>query len=93
MNKQISLAEAKATLSECIRQVETGKTVLITRHGRPVAALVGAKDLENFERLRKAGPDGGLASLAGGWEGSEELSRLLDESDRIGQRNRLSLED
>jgi prevent-host-death family protein len=87
MNKQISLAEAKATLSECIRKVESGKTLLITRHGKPVAALVRAKDLENFERLKKAGPEGGLASLAGGWKESEEFVRILDESSRVGQRN------
>ena len=87
MNKQISLAEAKATLSECIRKVESGKTLLITRHGKPVAALVRAKDLENFERLKKAGPEGGLASLAGGWTDSEEFVRILDESSRVGQRN------
>ena len=92
MKKNISLAEAKATLSECIREVENGKSVLITRHGKPVAALVRAKDLENFDRLKKAGPEGGLASLAGGWEGSEELSRFLSESIRIGQRDVLSLE-
>ena len=91
MNESVSLAEAKATFSECIRQVENGKSLLITRHGKPVAALVRAEDLENFERLRKAGPNGGLASLAGGWEGSEELASLLDESRRIGQRNVESL--
>jgi prevent-host-death family protein len=87
MNKQISLAEAKATLSECIREVENGKSLLITRHGKPVAALVRAKELEHFERLKKAGPNGGLASLAGGWEDSEELVRILNESSRVGQRN------
>jgi prevent-host-death family protein len=87
MNKPISLAEAKATLSECIRRVESGKTLLITRHGKPVAALVRAKDLENFERLKKAGPEGGLASLAGGWKDSEEFVRILGESSRVGQRN------
>jgi prevent-host-death family protein len=87
MNNQISLAEAKATLSECIRKVENGKTMLITRHGKPVAALVRAKDLESFERLKKAGPRGGLASLAGGWEDSEELANILEESSRVGQRN------
>jgi prevent-host-death family protein len=87
MIKQISLAEAKATLSECIRKVESGKTLLITRHGKPVAALVRAKDLENFERLKKAGPEGGLAGLAGGWKDSEEFVRILDESSRVGQRN------
>jgi prevent-host-death family protein len=87
INDQISLAEAKATLSECIRKVENGKTMLITRHGKPVAGLVRAQDLENFERLKKAGPNGGLASLAGGWKDSEELASILDESSRIGQRN------
>ena len=87
MDDQISLAEAKAKFSECIRKVENGKTLLITRHGKPVAALVRAKDLENFERLKKAGPNGGLASLAGGWEDSEEFVRILDESSRVGQRN------
>jgi prevent-host-death family protein len=87
MKKLISLAEAKATFSECIREAESGKEVLITRHGKPVAALVRAKDLEKFVRLKKAGPEGGLASLAGGWEESEELVRILDESSRVGQRN------
>ena len=36
MEKSISVAEAKATLSECIRQVESGSPMLITRHGKPV---------------------------------------------------------
>ena len=92
MNKRISLAEAKASFSECIREVENGKAVLITRHGKPVAALVRPQDLDILERLRKAGPEGGLASLAGGWEGSEELARHLDESVRVGQRNSVSLD-
>ena len=30
MEKSISVAEAKATLSECIRQVESGSLMLIT---------------------------------------------------------------
>ena len=87
MTKRLSVAETKATFSECIREVEGGKSVLITRHGKPVAALVRPQDVENIERLRKAGPEGGLASIAGGWEGSDELARLLDESVRVGQRD------
>ncbi len=85
MNKYVSLAEAKATFSECIREVEKGKPVRITRHGKPVAALVSPEDLDHLERLRKAGPDGGLASIAGGWDGSDELVSILDESTRTGQ--------
>jgi prevent-host-death family protein len=92
MNKEISLAEAKATLSECIREVEKGQSVLIKRHGKPVAALVQPQDLENLERLRKAGPEGGLISLAGGWEGSEELLQILDESVRFGRRDNVELD-
>jgi hypothetical protein len=63
------------------------KQALITRHGKTVAVLVRAQDLENFDRLKKAGPNGGLASLAGGWEDSEELADILDESSRVGQRD------
>jgi prevent-host-death family protein len=87
MNKNISIAEAKATFSECLRRVESGSTVRITRRGRVVAALVCPDELEHLERLKKSGPAGGLASLAGGWEGSEELIKILETSPRIGQRD------
>jgi prevent-host-death family protein len=66
VKKEISVAEAKTQLSGCIRQVENGNSLLITRHGKAVAALVPAEDLQHLERLRKAGPEGGLASIAGG---------------------------
>ena len=92
MDKSISVAEAKATFSECIRQVESGSPVLITRHGKPVAALVRPGDLEHLERLRKAGPESGLASIAGGWENSEELATILDASPRHGHRDVADLE-
>jgi len=87
MDKNVSIAEAKATFSDCIRQVEAGSSVLITRHGKPVAALVRPGDLEHLERLKKAGPESGLAGIAGGWENSEELSTILDRSPRLGQRD------
>ena len=92
METSIPVAEAKAKFSECIRKVEAGNAVLITRHGRPVAALVSPGDLEHLARLRKAGPEKGLASVAGGWENSEELASILDASSRQGQRNTPNLE-
>ncbi|MBW1790038.1 MAG: type II toxin-antitoxin system Phd/YefM family antitoxin [Deltaproteobacteria bacterium] len=92
MDKSISVAEAKAHFSDCIRQVEAGSPVLITRHGKPVVALVRAGDLEHLERLRKAGPESGLAGIAGGWENSEELATILDESPRHGRRDTADLE-
>ena len=78
MSKNISIAEAKAHLSVCIREAEQGESILITRHGKPVAALVAATHLEQLERLRKAGPQSGLASLAGGWAGSDELVHQIE---------------
>jgi len=86
MNKSISVAEAKARFSECIRQVESGSPVLITKHGKSVAALVRPDDLEHLERLRKAGPESGLVSIAGGWEGSEDQANILEKSPHTGQR-------
>ena len=92
MTKNLSVAEAKSHLSDYIRQVEKGNSIVITRHGKPVAALISAEALEHVERLRKAGPQGGLASLAGGWENSEDLVRLIAQSSRTKSRKSVALE-
>lgn len=91
-NRSLSVAEVKATLSEQIRSAEHGDPVVITRHGRAVAALVPAEDLEALRRLRAEGPEGGLASIAGGWEDSENLVANLDRSKRVGRRTTPSLD-
>jgi prevent-host-death family protein len=90
--KALSVAEAKATLSDAIRDVEAGGTVMITRHGKPVAALVRAEDLDRLELLRAAGPARGLASIAGGWEGSDELVQSIASAARRGRRRAVSLD-
>ena len=84
--RSLSVAEVKATLSEQIRSVERGDPVITPRHGRAVAALVPAEDLEALRRLRARGPEGGLASIAGGWDDSEELVSILEQSERGGRR-------
>ena len=35
----VSLAQAKAKLSEIVSKVESGEEVVVTRHGRPVARI------------------------------------------------------
>ncbi len=87
MSKYRSVAEVKAKLSEYIRAAEHGDPVVITRHGQAVAALVSSEEVQMLERLRSAGPEGGLASVAGGWEDSEDLIRILESSSRVGSRN------
>ena len=42
MNKSITLAEAKAHLSALVAEAEEGAEFIVTRHGRPVARIVGA---------------------------------------------------
>jgi len=56
----ISLAEAKAHLSELIDRVESGEEIVITRHGRPVAHLSGAvvlkKPIRSMAKFRARMP-------------------------------------
>ena len=87
-----TVSEVKAKFSEYVRAAEHGDPVVITRHGQAVAALVGPDELETLQRLRAAGPQGGLASIAGGWEDSEELVRVLETSPRAGSRNTPTLD-
>jgi len=92
MSRKRSLAEVKASFSECIREVEKGENLLITRHGKVVAALVSVDDIEHVERLRAAGPQAGLVSLAGGWAESEELIDLARTARRSCAREGEELE-
>ncbi len=86
MATTVSAAKAKAEFAECVRKAEAGDPVVITRHGRPVVALVRADRLQLLERLGSAGPAAGLAGLLGGWHGSEELVGLLAGSRRTKAR-------
>ncbi len=76
-SKSVTMVEAKTHLADWVRAAESGEPVLITRHGRPVAALVAVQELDRLRALRAAGPKSGLISVAGGWEGSEELAEIL----------------
>jgi prevent-host-death family protein len=58
MEKQVTLAEAKAHLSALVTEAEEGAEITVTRHGRPVARIVGAPR--------------GVSRVAGdwGWQGA-----------------------
>ncbi len=87
MEKVLSIVEAKTQFSDCVRTAEGGSPVVITRHGKPVVAVVSAEDLTRLRALRAAGPEAGLAGLAGGWEGSGELAEILTASSRNDSRD------
>jgi prevent-host-death family protein len=51
--KEIGCYEAKTRLPALLRDVETGETVVITRHGKPIAKLVPASS-KNSEKIAAA---------------------------------------
>lgn len=77
MSTETSVAQAKAHFSEYLRQAELGESIVITRYGKAVAALVSAELLEDLRRLQAAGPERGLVGLAGMWEDSEDFAEEL----------------
>ena len=84
-SKKISISEAKARFATCVRAAEEGGPILLTRHGEVVAALINVEDLASLQRLRSSS-GGGLASLAGGWKGSDELVAAIETIDRSSTR-------
>lgn len=75
--KRMSVAEAKAHFSACVELAESGRPVVITRHRKPVVAVVSLGDFSHLCGIRAAGPEEGLAGLAGGWKHSDELVRIV----------------
>ena len=63
--KQIQASRAKAQFAELLDEVERGETVVITRHGKPIARLVpdeiakrddARRAVEEIKAARKNGP-------------------------------------
>jgi len=76
----ISLAEAKARLSELVVRAENGETVTITKRGKPVATLSGAVQLKkriDVDALRAL-----TASMTYQEESAGEFMRRMRDSDR-----------
>ena len=57
----VGLRQAKAELSSLVDDVAAGAQVVISRRGRPLAALISASDLERFKELERR--DDGLRAI------------------------------
>jgi prevent-host-death family protein len=55
--KRIGIRELKSTLSECVREVRAGRTIVVTDHGQPVARIIPETQSlrDRVDALRKAG--------------------------------------
>lgn len=65
MAYEIPVTQARAELAELInRVVYGGERVVVTRHGKPLVALVSAADLERLERDREAAEEQVISSVS-----------------------------
>ena len=53
MSKQRSIAEARNTLPQLIREAENGESIELTRRGEGVAVLVGRRQYERLTRRER----------------------------------------
>lgn len=84
--KPIPLTQAKARLSELVeRLIHEREHLVITKHGKPVAALV---PYEEWER-QQAGAAGSLAAVTGPRKNLDgEIDRMIEEIYEARTRSR-----
>lgn len=83
--KEAPVAEVKARLSEYISLSSSqGTRIVITRRGKPVAALVSLGDLRTLSQAEKRK---GLAELIGKWEGFGEIAESIERAYRSGRES------
>lgn len=65
MTYEIPVTQARAALADLInRVVYGGERVVVTRHGKPLAALVSAADLERLQEADAAAEEGVISTLS-----------------------------
>lgn len=54
MDKTVSVAEAKNNFSDLLnRVIYRRERIIVSKHGKPVGALISTQDLEQFRELEK----------------------------------------
>ena len=81
MSKIIALDDDTTTLAQCVREVEAGEEIVITRAGRPVARLspVGAGERPSERRVAL---EGLISIMDHGWK----LERVPFDRDALHER-------
>ncbi|MDN3259241.1 type II toxin-antitoxin system Phd/YefM family antitoxin [Streptomyces sp. CSDS2] len=66
MAYEIPVTQARAELADLInRVVYGGERVVVSRHGKPLVALVSAADLERLDALDEPGEERVISSVSG----------------------------
>lgn len=70
--REVQSSDAKTHLTQLLSDVERGETIVITRHGRPIARLVPElpqrieqvqRTMDQIKALRATGPSFSLAEI------------------------------
>ncbi|WP_212999130.1 type II toxin-antitoxin system Phd/YefM family antitoxin [Winogradskya consettensis] len=70
MDYKVPVTQARAAFADLInRAVYASERIVITRHGKPIAALISAEDLARLEELDAAQPPAQIVRLGGGVAG------------------------
>ncbi|MER6260324.1 type II toxin-antitoxin system Phd/YefM family antitoxin [Streptomyces sp900105245] len=81
MAYEIPVTQARAELADLInRVVYGGERVVVTRHGKPLVAMVSAADLDRLAALDEQGEDGMVSTVSGG----REAGSVAREQQRFG---------
>jgi prevent-host-death family protein len=76
MSRSYSVYEAKAKLSELLRQVKKGKHLVVTERGIPIAKVVPyAEDESISDRIDDLKSAGMIGEAKGGWKNLKGVSR------------------
>lgn len=85
MAYEIPVTQARAELADLInRVVYGGERVVVTRHGKPLVALVSAADLERLEALPDADEEQVISSVSSLRSTSSPSSSGAGERQRFG---------
>ena len=78
MEETVTVTQARAEFAELMnRAAYGGERIVVTRHGRPIGALVSAADLERLQQLdreREPGSGAQVIRLGGGPVGDAGLT-------------------
>ena len=79
--RQVNLAKAKSSLSEFAgRAAYTREHIIITKRGKPFAAIISIEDLELLEKVQAGSPEDGLLGAVGMAPEFEEVAEKAMEA-------------
>jgi prevent-host-death family protein len=68
MSKTVTLREANQAFARCIREVEAGEEITVTRRGQPVARIVPVRRPRVLTPEQQAARARALAIMEEGWD-------------------------